>query len=753
MRSQRSLRGLTTGIATTIGLCGFALIALIAYMGWQSNVHEVSAERRRLDNAFTERVERTLEQQKTIAWWDDAVEKVANHFDVKFVDENFGFYFTETFGHDEVYILNDKDQPVYAFRGGSRVDPSAFGARAAEFRGVVAATRGQPEALRVDRAADFAEKQGRYKVLKAALTSARWGAKITLVNGKPAIVAAITIVPVLDQTLLKTRPYVLATMVMIDDDLVEEVGKSLLIPDLRLGDPAERRQSSVSQPFVTDDGQDAGRLSWTTSQPGRPFLTIILPLVLVGVMAMWVLSAKMLRRLTDALRELADKEALARHEATHDALSGLPNRPKFIAETTRVIRGANSAPGQGFVVGYLDIDRFKDINDTLGHGMGDELIRQVGHRLEECLGSAYLVSRFGGDEFALLRYPSDVADQQDMAQGVIGLFAEPMMVHGTALRITVSLGLVSFPEQGSSADELLRHADIALYDAKRNGRDRAAYFTATMAEEVKENREIEVDLRAALEQGGLDLYYQPIIASDLRRVTGAEALVRWFHPTKGAISPARFIPVAEETGLMLQLGEWVLRRAIAQAALWPDLGIAINVSPVQFRHANLVAILREALDETGVEAHRLTLEVTEGLLLERSQRTAETLASLRALGFKIALDDFGTGFSSLRYLLDFRFDTLKIDRSFVSGQSQAGSAQTIIRSVVQMARTMGMKVVAEGVETGLEATVMQALGCDYLQGYYFAKPLPALEIAGFAERFQTPEPQTLDKPVPKTKMV
>jgi diguanylate cyclase (GGDEF)-like protein len=728
---------LTLGIGAAIALSGFTLIALVVFIGLRSNSAELHAERMRIENALTQSVERTLEQQKTIAWWDDAVANIANTFDLAFADANFGYYFTETFGHDEVYILNDRDEPIYAFRDSGRADPGIYLQRRGDLSGIVDVARGRATASGIDRTAAFSAKQGRYKFLKGALQSARWSAKITLIDGKPAIIASITIVPNVDLSLLRGNPFLLVTVNQIDADFIDAVGGSLLIPKLHFTARDQSRGDVVSQPFETDDGQSSGYLTWTTSQPGQPLLTVVLPLLLVGVIGMWFLSAKMLRRLTSASSELAGNEARARHEASHDTLSGLPNRPMFIAEVNHAVAAtpAGASRPEGLIVGYLDIDRFKDINDTMGHHAGDDLIKQVGVRLRDGFDPDCLVARFGGDEFAILHRSSGSDEKQRLGTMVSKAFCTPFVVDGMPIRVTASLGLAEFPHHGTSAGELMRHADIALYVAKKQGRNQTVFFDREMALKLEESRQIEIDLRNALENDELALFFQPIISVRRNKVTGVEALLRWTHPTLGAVPPSVFIPIAEESGLMLPLGDWVLREAIRNAALWPDLDVAINLSPAQFRHVDLPLMLSDLLRETKVEAGRITFEITEGLLLDPSRNTHSTLEKIREMGFLIALDDFGTGFSSLKYLIDFRFDKLKIDRSFVTGLSRTKSAQTIIRSVVQLGRAMGMDVVAEGIETSFEASTMQALGCDFMQGYYFARAIPAADLDEFIRSF------------------
>ncbi len=730
------LRRLTGVIGGAIALAGVLLIAIIAYTGWISNASEVAAEHARVENALNRSIAAALDQQKSIAWWDDAVVNIAHKFDVDWVDAQFGYFFTESYGHDEIYILNAEDQPVYSFLNGARAGPEAFFAHEPILRGVIEGLRkGTSGGLR-ERPDEFAASQDNYNVLKGVLKSARWKGNILLVDGVPSIVAAITIVPNVDQSLQTGTPYILISVINLDDKLVADLGRSLLLPDLKLSTSASRLEGVVSKPFAVDDGQFAGYMTWTTSKPGQSLLTIILPLVIIGVIGTGILSATMLRRLGRASAELARREAAATYEAKHDPLSGLPNRHFFALRTEKALRqgGGRSGPAS-VIVGYLDVDRFKDINDTLGHHTGDELIKRVAKRLKDYLAPSDFLARFGGDEFAVLRSISDDEAAKPLEKSIEAAFKRPFSVDGQDIRVTASLGLAQSPEHGMTTDILMQNADIALYEAKKRGRDQSVSFSDEMAGQLQQRRQVELELRESLHAGELELHYQPIVSCATNRIVGVEALLRWFHPSKGSIPPAIFIPIAEEAGLMPELGEWVLRTAIDNAARWPELDIAINLSPAQFHHVDLEGLLKSLLETSAVDPSRITLEITEGLLLDRSNKTHATLQAIRNLGFQVALDDFGTGFSSLRYLIDFRFDKLKIDRSFVSGMSRVGPAKTIVQTVIDLGRALGMNVIAEGVENEAEALMMRALGCHSMQGYFFSKPVPKAAIEGLLTAF------------------
>jgi diguanylate cyclase (GGDEF)-like protein len=547
----------------------------------------------------------------------------------------------------------------------------------------------------------------------------------------------MTIVPNINVDLLKGTPNLLVGIDYIDEAFISEIGENLLLNDLALVPEVKRVGAVASEPFVGDDGVPIGFLSWTTRQPGQVLLTIILPLVALGVLATGLLSRSILRRLRRASEELEQRESQARHEAKHDALSGLPNRVHMVEKIDTFLQDRLlETHDNRAVAAYLDVDRFKDINDTLGHAAGDQLIKAIAQRLKARLRPQDFLSRFGGDEFALLCAPAGPNEAAALAKRAAEAFASPFAIQGQNIRVTASVGVAVAPDNGVTADELMRHADIALYEAKNRGRNRAVLFSAEMAQEVEYRRSIELALRSALETNALELHYQPIVSCGTGAIVGVEALLRWCHPEYGEMSPAIFVPIAENSGLLPGLGEWVLDCAMKDSKRWSELEVAVNLSPVQFRHVDLEATLHDLVAKHGVEPRRFVLEITEGVLLEATPRTNATLDAIRNMGFKTALDDFGTGYSSLAYLCTFKFDKIKIDRSFVSSMSRLDSTRTVVQSVVRLGRGLGMNIVAEGIETEIEAMMMAHLGCTELQGYYFSKPVSADQMAELLGSFE-----------------
>ena len=740
------LRRLTIIIGVAIAFFGLVLLAIIAYAGWPANETASERERMLVENALNESIARALNEQKSVAWWDDPIVKITDQaIDLEFADANFGVFLTETYGHDAVYILNAGDRPLYGFANAKRLDPTAFEERRPTFAAVIdEIRRGDHSKLR-SRPDMFAKSKEHYHVL-TGVTVARWAGHIVSVDGRPAIIAGMTMVPNIDMGLLKGTPNLLLSISYIDQDFLSEMGHRLLLPDLALTSQASQADGVVSEAFVGDDGIPAGFLTWTTRRPGQVLLRIILPLVAFGVLAMGALSYVILRRLRRASEELAQRETEARHEAKHDALSGLPNRVHMVEKIDSFLQGRLLETHDSRVVAaYLDVDRFKDVNDTLGHHTGDQLIKLVAQRLKNCLRPNDFLSRFGGDEFVIFCAGADKSSA--LVERVAQAFASPFAVNGQKIRVTASLGVAVAPDHGVTADELIRHADIALYEAKDRGRDRAVLFSDEMALQVERRRTIELDLQTATETDMLCLHYQPIVSSHTGEIVGLEALLRWRHPVHGDMSPADFIPIAENAGLLPSLGEWVFSHAMEDSKRWPHLDVSVNLSPVQFRHVDLETTLRRLIAEHGVDPSRFVLEITEGVLLEATEHTNLILDALRSLGFKTALDDFGTGYSSLAYLCNFKFDKIKIDRSFVGRISRVDISRTIVQSVVGIGRGLGMGIVAEGVETEFEARMMTKLGCTELQGYYYSKPIDTDQMSELLGSFQPKRPSRSKMPV------
>jgi diguanylate cyclase (GGDEF)-like protein len=381
-------------------------------------------------------------------------------------------------------------------------------------------------------------------------------------------------------------------------------------------------------------------------------------------------------------------------------------------------------------VHHLDLDQFKAVNDTLGHPAGDKLLKIVADRLRGLVRQTDTIARMGGDEFVIVQSPIiDPADATSLAQRVIRLMSEPYDIDGQQAVIGASIGIAVGPGDGSNADKLLRNADLALYRAKGDGRGTFRFFEPAMDLQMQTRRIMEQDLRKALPAGEFELYYQPVVNLASNDISGFEALIRWNHPERGIISPAKFIPLAEEIGFIVPIGEWVIRQACATAARWPGhLSVAVNISAVQFRNPGLMQVIVGALAASGLDPTRLEIEITETVLLHNREATLAVLHQLRALGIRIAMDDFGTGYSSLTYLQCFPFDKIKIDRSFVKDITENSGSLNIVRAIAALANGMGMTATAEGVETREQLDQITSEGCTEMQGFLFSQPIPAHEV-------------------------
>lgn len=433
-----------------------------------------------------------------------------------------------------------------------------------------------------------------------------------------------------------------------------------------------------------------------------------------------------------------EAEAHSRYLAFHDPLTGLPNRALFSERLDQAITRPRQGTADAALL-FIDLDRFKEVNDTHGHLAGDALVRDFAGRLTTIVRSTDTVARLGGDEFAVLLMDVRSTRQlEDICRRVLDAASQPFEVIGAQAFVSASIGVVMVPAGELSRVELQRRADLALYRAKNAGRGRFRIFNETMDETIRQRRRIEADLRNALQgEPGLEVHYQPILSLERGKVVAFEALVRWHHPELGPLLPSQFISVAEDTGLIDQLGDWVLTQACNTMVQWPDLVVAVNLSAIQLRDPGLTARVLAIAAKAGFSTSRLQLEITESAVLNAETDVSETLQSLRDAGVSIALDDFGTGYSSLSHLREFKVDKVKIDRSFIQHLGQMADSEAIVQAVTTIGKALGIQVTAEGVETTEQRDFLQTSGCDELQGYWIARPLPAGEIASFIQGFKS----------------
>ncbi len=510
----------------------------------------------------------------------------------------------------------------------------------------------------------------------------------------------------------------------LDDEALLRLGGRLSVQHLRIG-PAEAAFGRSSILIAGPDGTPAATLAWIAERPGDPILDRLLPIALFSAIAIIIFAWLSYVHVTRVTDNMLRSEERAQHLAGHDTLSGLPNRLRFTEHLTALLARCET-DGGGLAVLFIDLDKFKEVNDTYGHAAGDMVIVGCAERMASQLRANDVLARFGGDEFAVIQTNVKSAhDAELLARRIIQAIRPAFQIGEAEAYVGASIGVALAPANGTNASELMRLADIAMYRAKNEGRNRACFFEQRMDDTLRLRKTVEDDLRHAIARNELELHYQPQVSADGSRIVGVEALVRWRHPVHGMIPPMEFIGIAEERGIIIQLGEWVIRRACLDAKRWGDIPVACNVSAIQFRQPDFVQSVSNALSDTDFDPARLELELTESIVMNNADQAEASMMELRAMGVKLALDDFGTGYSSLIYLRRFAFDKIKLDKSFLDSLEDTGESAILVHSVVHLGRALGLTVTAEGVETAEQQRFLQAVGCHLLQGYLFAKPMTA----------------------------
>jgi diguanylate cyclase (GGDEF)-like protein len=724
---------------------GLAVTAGFALRGAAQQVDQVSAARQmqEVGLAVGAALDELAQSQGGVAIWNQLADQMANpHPDWKWIDTNVGEWLNFDFGHDADLILDSNDKTVYAMIDGRRVTGHSASALREAAAPLVEAVRG-----RTDRLPSPHERlPGKPLNPRATVRTAPraiHATDLTLMGTRPAIISVMRIIAEEGTAPRSSGPEPLLVSVRyLDTGFAHRLDAVQMLAGMHFQRDRHRGSEQQSFPLVSARGQQLGYLVWRPDRPGGRVWTAMAPtaaLALTGLMFALVLllvkvgklmrrDARSLARLGRAHLELKAKEAQAHHLAFHDPLTGLPNRALFNSIVDQLIAGQTG--GKAWAVLLVDLDRFKQVNDTLGHLGGDLLIQQVGIRLQAHTGAGDVVARLGGDEFAILL--ADRASEGEIGQTADAMVAsvrEPFEVLGTRIFVGASIGIACVPACKGDRSELMRMADIAMYRVKAEGRDGFRFFSATMDESVRLRHAIEQDLRQAIaDKRGLAVYYQPQVDASGERLIGLEALLRWHHEERGLLAPQAFVPIAEETGLIHELGRWVLKEACSVAQAWPQLSIAVNLSPVQLRVRGFANEVEAIVRDAGARPQQIELEVTESILLDNDELVRDALSQLRRAGFRIALDDFGTGYSSLSYLREFEVDKLKIDRSFTSGIGEANDAAAIIEAVVRLGHAMGLSVTAEGVETEQQHAFLRTTGCNEMQGFLFSAAVPEAEI-------------------------
>ena len=705
------LRAVAFPTAIALGLLGILVGTILHFSTLQSDALALARQDRLVRLAVRQTMESIAVDQEASTYWDDAVLRMRETpLDLEWLDNNLGVWFFTYYKHDETYLLDASDRPVYAMQRGLRTRPEAFAKVATP---VLDLAGGLRKRLTVSHAAT-----------EGSPGQTIGATDIALIGGRPAIVSLKPIVSETgDIVQAPGSEYLHVSLRYLDGSFLDTLSELYGIDDPRV---SVRPEGGASMPIRSANGRTLAYLSWTPFTPGEEVETRMVPVLFLAFIAIGLLIGLLLLRLWRSRVELEASRAQAQHLAFHDSLTGLPNRALFEDRLDHALSRRNP----DVAVMLLDLDRFKNVNDTLGHQAGDALIREFGVRLSSLTREADTIGRLGGDEFAILIEQCKPADLHRLARRILNEMQRPFSIIGSELHIGVSIGIAMGGAGESDRLELVRKADIALYNAKDAGRATYCLFKPHMDDSVKLRGQIEDELRLALSTGrGLCLHYQPQVGTD-GTIIGLEALIRWEHPTRGLIAPEQFVPVAEDSGLIVPLGEWVLRQACIVSRRWPDLFVAVNLSPLQFRAGSFYETLTGIVRNTGANPRSLQLEVTERVLLDDDDNVRATLSKLRAAGFTIALDDFGTGYSSLSYLRKFEVDKIKIDRSFVQHLGEAADSGSIVSAVLALGHAMGLSVAAEGVETAEQQTFLKVAGCKEMQGYYFSRALPADELAG-----------------------
>lgn len=652
--------------------------------------------------------------QEGVAVWDDAVRAVKAR-DVDWIDVNLGTWMNTYFGHDGAYVLDPQNSPLYAF---PPVEPHA-----SHFQQLMARTAPLARELRERlRTGDTTGLSDRVLTLGVA--------DFVVVAGRPAVLSVKPIVS--DTGEIAQAPgdeYIHVAVRYLDETFINDLKRDYLLDELRFSWLNDVGSSEVSSPLTSGRGEVVGYFIWQPYRPGTTMLARVAPMMALVFLVTTTIMTLLVLALRRRSLKLGQSEATVRHLAHHDQLTDLPNRGLFNDRLDRALQTLDQS-GEQIAVLYLDLDRFKQVNDTFGHPSGDELLREFAQRLRSLVGDRDTIARIGGDEFTiLLRDIGSRERVEDLCRRIIEMIRHPYHIAGTQVFIGVSIGVALAPSDGVDRVELTRRADVALYHCKRGGRSEYAVYASQMDASTIARRDLERDLRSAIDSGDqIFVHYQPLYSTTAGRITGVEALVRWRHPERDWVSPDVFVPLAEESGLIGRLGAMVLREACETAAAWPIDTLAVNVSAIELRNPTYSMQVANVLLATGFNPRKLELEVTESALAEKESGRDRNIAALRELGVRFALDDFGTGFSSLGRLHELEVDRIKIDRSFVHGFGKANGDEAIVQAIVDLARATGLKTTAEGVETALQSDYLKHIGCDELQGFLLSRPLPSDEI-------------------------
>lgn len=685
-----------------------SVAALVGGLFWLTalqNRTEDSHERARVTAAFTARVEAIAATTRVFSVWDDAAENLLGAVNRRWADDQESGYVLNQYDIEATFVIDAAGRALYGSVEGKRTDAepdSILGP------GYITAVR---------------------SILAARPVPAEPVSGVSIASRGPVIFGISRIRPHSAGVPLPPGPARFLVMAKgIDRQMVGEVAKLAATPGLSFGRPGD--EGAGRWTLISKAGNRAGLFTWTPARPGTELRRATLPRLLVLIACMLVLAFLVLLRARQGARELVANELKANYVAAHDALTGLPNRRAF---TDMLLEPSRRKAG--YFLLYMDLDGFKEVNDSFGHSVGDKVLRRTSERLQRVVGDAGSLSRLGGDEFALIVDKIEQSAVEQLAQALIEAVRVPLEFGSGPTTIGVSIGIARSAGQGH--DDIIRQADAAMYAAKTAGRNQWIVYHPDLLAERSERKSLESDLRQAIAQRNIRLVYQPIVRVSDGRTVAVEALARWTHPEKGEISPDVFIPIAEESGLIVELGEYILEEACIAARDWP-FDLSVNLSTAQFWNRNLADSVKSTLERCQFPAERLELEITETYLLRRPDAAARVITSLRRAGVRIALDDFGTGFASIAYLRKFEFDRVKIDRSLVEQVAQNSAAADVMSAIIALCRALALPILAEGVENREQAALLAAAGCTHLQGWHFGYPMSseAMNASLHSDRYQ-----------------
>ncbi|MBY4610200.1 EAL domain-containing protein [Rhizobium sp. 9T] len=716
--------GIGRHITVTAVLFSFAVIVAVATIMVLTAIERVAENANVLDDArsrettigalqtFEDQLGATLDDY---AAWDDAAANVYAADGMAWTVSNYGEMSVNSSLFDMAIVIDDAKKSIIAYRDGKPMEEPLADFFAPSFW----------KLLDTVKAAGPADKPQAVGFVRTKRGIAAAG--VALVRQKSGA---------LDVPAGQHRYLIFARH--LDDDRVSALGQTYVIGGLRLAPPTFEAEYLV--PIVDPMGATLGKLVWTSRAPGNIAYAQVRPMViealgLVGLFFVVLLAIGWL-----AGRRLKAEENRAREEALRDRLSGLSNREGLGLAVDRFVVEARQSKRNVLLL-YLDLDGFKEVNDSYGHGTGDQLIRAVAAGLKVLIPQGAVLARIGGDEFAIaFLSDGENAAALQLSEQILDFLVDPLEIGRRVVVVGASIGIAMSPAGAIDREELVRRSDLAMYKAKEAGRARMTLYDPSMDADREQRNALELDLRIAIESGDLTLAYQPLVDATTHALSGVEALVRWNRPGHGPVSPEIFIPIAETSGLIESLGLFVLRKACETAKQWPELNVSVNVSPGQFRNPAFTDYVRYVLKQTEIEASRITLEITEGYMIQNPQRTRQSIERLKGLGVKVALDDFGSGFSSIGYLRQFGFDRIKIDRSLVMGVNEDKRQREMLQATVALARSLDIPVTAEGIETEGQAVAMRLFGCDCLQGYLFGKPMVAERITDMLNELRAAEP-------------